>query len=100
MTSPARKAYLKRWRAENKERRSAYWREWKYGLTPEKHSELLTAQDYKCAVCHKEEPTHVDHCHASGEVRGLLCNSCNVAIGHLRDDPTILTNAIAYLSKV
>lgn len=41
----------------------------------------------------------VDHCHENGHVRGLLCSSCNTAIGLLRDDPAILRSAIAYLEK-
>ena len=41
----------------------------------------------------------VDHNHSTGEVRGLLCNSCNKAIGHAFDDISILQNSISYLNK-
>jgi hypothetical protein len=43
---------------------------------------------------------HLDHDHATGVVRGMLCFPCNAAIGHLRDDPQVVRRAAAYLEKV
>lgn len=59
------------------------------------------AQGYKCAVC-GEKPAgslHLDHDHATGEHRGLLCRSCNVLIGHARESPAILEAAKQYLFR-
>lgn len=62
---------------------------------------LLAEQDSGCAICGGppvgKEHLSVDHCHETGEVRGLLCDNCNLAIGLLQDDPNIVTSARAYL---
>lgn len=74
-----------------------------YGLTPEMYDGLLKNQNYKCAICGEEQNAqhrnklYVDHNHETGKVRGLLCNNCNFAIGHLKDDIQLLKNAIKYL---
>lgn len=71
-----------------------------YGITPEEYDAMLQAQGGTCAICHGTESVGrlaVDHCHATGVVRGLLCTNCNQAIGKLRDDTQLLKNAINYL---
>lgn len=75
-----------------------------YGLTTEQYDEMLLQQHGVCAICggtsaraDGDGSLVVDHDHATGSVRALLCNLCNVGIGHLRDDPRILRAAIAYL---
>jgi hypothetical protein len=40
---------------------------------------------------------HVDHCHISGKVRGVLCQNCNLGLGHFHDTPEKLERAAAYL---
>lgn len=65
---------------------------------------LLKSQNNKCAICRKEiqwpsKYTHVDHDHETGKVRGILCRSCNLALGYLNDDPEMLRQGIAYLEK-
>ena len=45
----------------------------------------------------RQTPWRLDHCHATGEFRGFLCNSCNLGLGKFKDDPEILMNAISYL---
>ena len=75
----------------------------KYGVTLADYDAMLAAQDGKCAVCLTTPETqrygvfHVDHCHASGAVRGLLCRGCNNVLGVVNDDPAALARAIAYL---
>ncbi len=74
----------------------------KYGLTPQAFADILEAQGGRCAICRSDKPGgkgrfHVDHDHASGLVRGLLCNGCNVGLGHYGDDPARLRAAADYL---
>lgn len=73
-----------------------------YGITREQYNEILKQQDYLCAICGKHQSEshkglHVDHCHDTKRVRGLLCGSCNLAIGLLKHNITYLSKAIEYL---
>lgn len=73
---------------------------YKYGIGAKEYEALRKAQGGQCALCGVEpEVLCVDHCHATGEVRGLLCTPCNTGIGHLRDDVAILRRAIDYLTN-
>ena len=73
----------------------------KFGITLEDYDELAKQQDYRCAICGTDTPSRarfsVDHNHKTKEVRGLLCNSCNMGIGLLQDSPKVLASAIEYL---
>lgn len=77
-----------------------------YGLTQEDFLSMLEAQDNSCAICFKPlsitssdkaSKPHVDHCHVSGVVRGLLCLTCNTGIGMLNDSVDLLEAAKQYL---
>jgi hypothetical protein len=71
-----------------------------YGLEPKEYDELLFKQNNGCAICAEKPKTkslHVDHCHTTGTVRGLLCHGCNTAIGLLKEDKDIMQKAIKYL---
>jgi hypothetical protein len=72
-----------------------------YGITIEQYDAMLAAQGGVCAICKKPRANghrlHVDHNHTTGEVRGLLCVTCNSAIGTLKEDPTLFAAALAYL---
>ncbi len=70
-----------------------------YGMTIADYDALLERQGGVCAICkkHPGETLCVDHCHATGKVRGLLCRKCNAAIGFLEDDPRAARAAAAYL---
>ncbi len=89
-----------RWHKRTETDRQAS-RAYKYGITPDKFLEMLAEQDGKCKICGVEPTTqrglHVDHCHTTGVVRGLLCHGCNVALGSMKDDPEILLKAVEYL---
>ena len=68
----------------------------------DKRLELHQAQDGKCAICGKEPEDRrlaMDHCHATGRIRGLLCMHCNVGLGMFKDKKELLEQAIAYLSR-
>jgi hypothetical protein len=69
----------------------------RYGLTTEEHEALFQQHGNRCAVCGSPDDLHVDHCHVSGKIRGILCGGCNRAIGGLQDDPSLLLRAAAYL---
>jgi hypothetical protein len=69
----------------------------KYGITLEDYERLHTAQGGRCAICDDEVELGVDHDHLTGEVRALLCNGCNTAIGLLRENPILTEKALEYL---
>lgn len=84
----------------------------KYGITIHQYDEILISQDSKCAICKRTQsdnslhnltgkPTFlpVDHCHATGKIRGILCSPCNVAIGLLQENVDICKSAVHYLTK-
>ena len=65
---------------------------------------MWTAQQGRCAICQRPESEfkrslHLDHCHATGRVRGLLCSGCNTAIGLMGDDTDRLLAAVQYLKE-
>jgi hypothetical protein len=77
-----------------------------YGLSKEKYLDILECQGACCAICKSStanskisERLFVDHCHETGEVRGLLCHGCNVGIGLLKEKIENLYSAINYLKK-
>lgn len=90
-------AQARAYRAANPEKRKAVALKSRFGLTPEAYRALLTKQEGRCAICRTEVSLHVDHCHATGVVRGLLCMPCNTAIGALGDDPERIRRAAAYV---
>lgn len=72
----------------------------KYGLNEEEYNSMILAQNNICAICNKpsNKTLSIDHHHITGEVRGLLCNSCNLGIGMFKEDTVALARAIEYLS--
>ncbi len=81
-----------------------------YGMELEDFDALCAVQDHRCAICRTHEDDlprmrpgdhsnlYVDHAHESGSVRGLLCQSCNLLVGHAREDEQVLLAAIRYLA--
>ncbi len=72
-----------------------------YGLTQDDFEFLLVAQAGRCAICDRAvgSALHVDHDHSSGRVRGLLCGSCNRAMGLFHEDAARFEAAGAYLRR-
>lgn len=77
----------------------------KYGVSLEEYDALAEKQGHVCAICGQQETAQearylaVDHCHRTGEVRGLLCRSCNSALGLLDDDPERVRAVLRYLEQ-
>jgi hypothetical protein len=75
----------------------------KFGITTEQYDAMLAAQQGGCAICGRTpragSSLHVDHDHATGAVRALLCFSCNAAIGHLRDEAERVERVLRYLTS-
>lgn len=98
-----------KYKAQTQAYGKAYWernglqlRLKQYGLTVEQFEALLAEQGDKCKICRRDlqqgRKTHIDHCHESGVVRGVLCHSCNVGLGHFRHSPELLKLAAEYLA--
>jgi len=81
-----------------------------YGLSWEEYLSLYEKANGHCEICgtslkilaekfEQNSTACVDHCHTTGEVRGILCRSCNVALGHLKDNKVLAWNAYKYLES-
>lgn len=76
-----------------------------YSITADEYFSRLMEQGGKCAICRSDTPGRgnkhfsIDHCHKTGNVRGLLCDRCNRGLGMLREDVTILEAAVSYLAQ-
>lgn len=68
----------------------------RYGLTAE---EIESLETESCAGCGATDNLHVDHCHTTHEVRGILCRSCNTVLGAVKDDMRVLIRLAAYLER-
>ena len=74
----------------------------KFGMTKADYDAMAKRQGQKCLICKrrsKKRRLSVDHDHATGKVRGLLCSRCNTMLGHAGDDPAILEAGVAYLRR-
>lgn len=98
------KAWKKRW--SDKTAKSGRRRERnlaQHGITLEQYAQMAQDQGDRCKICRRTADTSfkgvlaVDHSHATGVVRGLLCHRCNLALGGFQDSTDILEAAILYL---
>jgi len=75
----------------------------KFGMTIEQYDAMLEAQGGGCFICgrapREDISLHVDYCHSSGKVRGILCFCCNNALADFQEDPRLLARAGAYLDR-
>jgi hypothetical protein len=78
-----------------------------YGISLDDYNQMLINQNHECAICSDKYPKtingklknlHVDHCHTTGQIRGLLCFNCNSTLGRFNDDINIFQSAIDYLA--
>jgi len=81
-------------------------RKYLYGVTQQQYDHYLKQQGGGCKLCGTKKPGgngkafHVDHCHKTNVVRGLLCVNCNVALGKFKDDPEVLRLAATYVETM
>jgi hypothetical protein len=111
--------YARRYRANNPDKHRAQAKVYKdrypdrvkstvlkrnFGIDIAQYNAMFEAQAGRCAICDRhasefKKSLAVDHCHASGKVRSLLCHHCNTAIGLFQDDAEVLGKAIDYLAR-
>ncbi len=90
--------------SENKEKARLYSIKKRHNISPKQYYALVKKQEGLCAICHtplsslNRKAIHIDHCHATGKVRGVLCNQCNWGLGHFRDSVLYLDAAKQYLT--
>ena len=110
----------KKWRLENQERVTAVRRDWekrnperhlltKFGIRADEKRAIFEAQGSVCGACGSGHHGHpriegetgwcLDHCHASGKIRGVLCWRCNLALGYAGDSPDALRALAAYIES-
>ena len=109
---PETRAKRAAWEKRNREKRNARVRVYRannldknadkqlrryYGISLDQYNKMFSDQQGKCAICGKAEKLHVDHCHTTSKIRGLLCGRCNRGIGSFKDSITSLLNAARYL---
>ncbi len=94
----------RQWHRNNPEKKKDQQLRENFGISLVDYQELLAKQDGKCAICgsatskaKSAKYLYVDHDHNTGEIRGLLCNNCNFALGHFNDNVNLLLKAIQYL---
>jgi hypothetical protein len=71
----------------------------RYGISADEADTMIAAQGGKCAACQERPAEHVDHDHGTGAVRGILCFTCNAALGNTGDDPGRLVALVQYLQR-
>ena len=72
-----------------------------FGISLEDFNQMVEEQENACAICGKisDKTLHIDHSHATGRVRALLCTQCNSGLGFFFEDTDTLLKAIEYLKK-
>ena len=93
------RAYIKTPKGSAAHRKATWKHRTGLGFTVEQYDVLFKKQGGACAICGRATKTHlyVDHDHTTGEVRGLLCSSCNLGLGNFKDSVPIMRQAILYL---
>ena len=85
---------------KNKNAYKGKWRYEKYGIDGDTFLQILNKQGNKCAGCNLElSNPHIDHCHKTEKVRGLLCKECNSTLGFVKENTTTLRNLADYLEN-
>lgn len=107
---------MQRWRVKNRQKSNEQARAYRarnpdqvrssnlkkvYGITLDQFKEMFRSQGNNCAICRRDSSNgknwHVDHCHETNKIRGILCHPCNLMIGHAGDNVATLLSAVEYL---
>jgi len=94
-----------KWRKENpellKEIRDNSARKYLYKIRKEQFIQMKNKQKNRCLICKNKflKTPHIDHCHKTNKIRGLLCSTCNTGLGCFKDNLKLLQAAIGYLQK-
>lgn len=106
--------YWNSWYDNNKDAARSSRLKYAYGISLEEYNAMNDSQNGLCAICGEPEtalnnrrsskrgepmPLCVDHCHITGQVRQLLCRSCNMALGAMKDSPALFLKAAEYLER-
>lgn len=105
-----RRDYAREWRVANPRKAHDTALKRVYGIRVDEYERMFAQQGGVCAICRGHETMAsntvgmvarlaVDHCHATGKIRALLCNQCNRGLGRFRDDINLMEAAVAYLRK-
>jgi hypothetical protein len=98
-----RKQQIRDWKTAHPGYQRDHQREKKYGLSKEAFNAILETQNFRCAACGTDltvlssKNIHVDHCHVTGHIRGILCHGCNTALGLMRNDTGLILRLASYL---
>lgn len=107
-TKEGKASYQKEYRSARREKFNDDARQRAFGITRAQYGDMFLAQDGCCAICRQPETATrngvlkalaVDHCHETGEIRGLLCVACNTGIGKFKDNRQTMLAAVKYLDK-
>ena len=100
-----RRSWTKNWRIKNQENYKKNSKngnlKWNYGITLDDFNLMFRRQNGRCLICQEElgPSPHVDHCHKTGKVRGLLCGGCNIGLGKFKDSSANMRRAADYLDR-
>lgn len=94
------------WHSRNKDEQRAKQMLRRYGMTPDDYDRMYRKQKGRCALCtglpcgpgSQMGRLHIDHCHETGRVRGLLCGRCNTALGLLKHDADLIARAAQWVA--
>lgn len=91
----------KEYRKNNRDKMKLYEAKWHYGISLEEAKILYNESN--CQICGDKfidtKNKHIDHCHSTGKIRGVLCSRCNFGLGYFRDNVSFMSNAIDYLNN-
>lgn len=91
-----------KWGRKNKHKHYCYDIKYKHKIESSEYEKKVEQQENKCALClesndGKKRKLHLDHCHVTGKIRGLLCMRCNMGLGFFKDSVELCKRVLTYL---